>query len=148
MALAKDLLRRCARPLNGGLSHAPKELRLELLHALPALQCRQLSTVCFRQQSRALKTICVVSSACRRYQDSVRSFATAQLISQSLPRSKKAIMSSSDDVFVGSIDQGTTSTRFLIFDKHGEPVAIHQEEFSQIYPNPGYAPRHSKGFSV
>ena len=42
-----------------------------------------------------------------------------------------------DEVFVGSIDQGTTSTRFLIFDKTGEPVAIHQEEFSQIYPNPG-----------
>lgn len=42
-----------------------------------------------------------------------------------------------DEVFVGSIDQGTTSSRFLIFDKTGEPVAIHQEEFSQKYPNPG-----------
>ena len=41
------------------------------------------------------------------------------------------------EVFVGSIDQGTTSSRFLIFDKTGEPVAIHQEEFSQKYPNPG-----------
>lgn len=46
-------------------------------------------------------------------------------------------MASSDEVFVGSIDQGTTSTRFLIFDRAGEPVAIHQEEFTQIYPNPG-----------
>lgn len=46
-------------------------------------------------------------------------------------------MAPSDEVFVGSIDQGTTSTRFLIFDKAGEPVAVHQEEFSQIYPNPG-----------
>jgi hypothetical protein len=45
----------------------------------------------------------------------------------------------SDEVFVGSIDQGTTSSRFLIFDKQGEPVAVHQEEFSQIYPHPGYA---------
>ncbi|KAK3058580.1 Glycerol kinase [Extremus antarcticus] len=43
-----------------------------------------------------------------------------------------------DEVFVGSIDQGTTSSRFLIFDKNGEPVAVHQEEFSQIYPNPGW----------
>ena len=43
-----------------------------------------------------------------------------------------------DEVFVGSIDQGTTSSRFLIFDKTGEPVAIHQEEFKQMYPNPGY----------
>lgn len=46
-------------------------------------------------------------------------------------------MAASDEVFVGSIDQGTTSSRFLIFDKAGEPVAVHQEEFSQIYPNPG-----------
>ena len=42
-----------------------------------------------------------------------------------------------NEVFVGSIDQGTTSSRFLIFDKNGEPVAVHQEEFKQIYPNPG-----------
>ncbi|KAJ6010713.1 hypothetical protein N7451_002125 [Penicillium sp. IBT 35674x] len=42
------------------------------------------------------------------------------------------------DIFVGSIDQGTTSTRFLIFNRDGEPVASHQVEFSQIYPNPGW----------
>ncbi|OQE46344.1 hypothetical protein PENCOP_c001G03334 [Penicillium coprophilum] len=42
------------------------------------------------------------------------------------------------DTFVGSIDQGTTSTRFLIFNREGEPVASHQVEFSQIYPNPGW----------
>lgn len=39
--------------------------------------------------------------------------------------------------FVGSIDQGTTSSRFLIFNKSGEPVASHQIEFKQIYPKPG-----------
>ncbi|KAK3722136.1 Glycerol kinase [Vermiconidia calcicola] len=44
----------------------------------------------------------------------------------------------STETFVGSIDQGTTSSRFLIFDTKGEPVAVHQEEFSQIYPNPGW----------
>nr|POE79668.1 glycerol kinase [Quercus suber] len=47
-------------------------------------------------------------------------------------------MASADEVFVGSIDQGTTSSRFLIFDKSGEPVAVHQEEFSQIHPKPGW----------
>lgn len=47
-------------------------------------------------------------------------------------------MASKEEVFVGSIDQGTTSSRFLVFDKAGEPVAVHQEEFSQIYPHPGY----------
>lgn len=41
------------------------------------------------------------------------------------------------EVFVGSIDQGTTSSRFLVFDTAGEPVAIHQEEFTQIYNQPG-----------
>ncbi|KAJ5983574.1 Glycerol kinase [Penicillium waksmanii] len=40
--------------------------------------------------------------------------------------------------FVGSIDQGTTSTRFLIFNRDGEPVASHQVEFTQIYPHPGW----------
>jgi glycerol kinase len=51
-------------------------------------------------------------------------------------------MQPSEEIFVGSIDQGTTSSRFLIFNKEGEPVASHQVEFTQIYPNPGYV--HSK----
>jgi glycerol kinase len=41
------------------------------------------------------------------------------------------------EVFVGSIDQGTTSSRFLIFNKSGDPIASHQIEFKQIYPQPG-----------
>ncbi|OAP54795.1 glycerol kinase [Fonsecaea erecta] len=47
-------------------------------------------------------------------------------------------MGSTQEVFVGSIDQGTTSSRFLIFNKRGEPVASHQLEFKQIYPHPGW----------
>ncbi|KEF52126.1 glycerol kinase [Exophiala aquamarina CBS 119918] len=47
-------------------------------------------------------------------------------------------MGSTQEVFVGSIDQGTTSSRFLIFNKQGEPVASHQLEFKQIYPQPGW----------
>lgn len=39
--------------------------------------------------------------------------------------------------FIGSIDQGTTSTRFIIFDGLGEPVAQHQIEFKQHYPSSG-----------
>lgn len=39
--------------------------------------------------------------------------------------------------YIGSIDQGTTSTRFIIFDGVGEPVAQHQIEFTQIYPHSG-----------
>ncbi|KIV86319.1 glycerol kinase, variant [Exophiala sideris] len=44
----------------------------------------------------------------------------------------------SHETFVGSIDQGTTSTRFLIFKPDGEPIASHQIEFKQIYPHPGW----------
>ena len=39
--------------------------------------------------------------------------------------------------FIGSIDQGTTSTRFLIFDGTGSPIASHQLEFRQMYPHSG-----------
>ena len=39
--------------------------------------------------------------------------------------------------FIGSIDQGTTSTRFLIFDGTGSPIASHQMEFKQMYPHSG-----------
>lgn len=42
--------------------------------------------------------------------------------------------------FVGSIDQGTTSSRFLIFDGEGNPVASHQLEFENLYPKSGYVP--------
>jgi hypothetical protein len=39
--------------------------------------------------------------------------------------------------FIGAIDQGTTSTRFIIFNGIGEPVAQHQIEFTQMYPESG-----------
>ena len=40
--------------------------------------------------------------------------------------------------FIGAIDQGTTSTRFLIFDRAGHIVACAQKEHEQIYPQPGW----------
>jgi hypothetical protein len=40
--------------------------------------------------------------------------------------------------FIGAIDQGTTSSRFLIFNSKGEVVVTHQLEFKQIYPQSGY----------
>jgi len=40
--------------------------------------------------------------------------------------------------FVGAIDQGTTSSRFLIFNSRGEVVVTHQIEFKQIYPQSGW----------
>ena len=40
--------------------------------------------------------------------------------------------------YVLSIDQGTTSTRAIIFDKSGTPLATAQQEFAQIYPKAGW----------
>ncbi len=43
------------------------------------------------------------------------------------------------DWFIGSVDSGTTSSRFLIFNGKGTPIASHQIEFDNIYPQSGYA---------
>ena len=40
--------------------------------------------------------------------------------------------------YVAAIDQGTTSTRFIIFDHAGRIVAVDQQEHKQIYPRPGW----------
>ena len=40
--------------------------------------------------------------------------------------------------YIMSIDQGTTSTRAIIFDKHANCVGIAQKELINMYPNPGW----------
>jgi glycerol kinase len=40
--------------------------------------------------------------------------------------------------FAAAVDQGTTSTRCMIFEKGGGVVSIHQMEHEQIYPQPGF----------
>ncbi|GAQ08287.1 glycerol kinase [Aspergillus lentulus] len=42
------------------------------------------------------------------------------------------------DRFIGAIDQGTTSSRFIIFDCTGVPVAKYQTEFRQIHEHSGW----------
>jgi glycerol kinase len=42
------------------------------------------------------------------------------------------------DTYVGAIDQGTTGTRFMIFDHGGDVVASAYEKHEQIYPEPGW----------
>lgn len=39
---------------------------------------------------------------------------------------------------IGAIDQGTTSTRFIVFDRAGHITAVAQKEHEQIYPSPGW----------
>lgn len=40
--------------------------------------------------------------------------------------------------FILTIDQGTTSSRAILFDKKGKIVSLSQKEFKQIYPKPGW----------
>jgi glycerol kinase len=40
--------------------------------------------------------------------------------------------------YVAAIDQGTTSTRCILFNRRGETVSVHQLEHTQIFPRPGW----------
>ncbi|MGA9571091.1 MAG: FGGY family carbohydrate kinase, partial [Candidatus Acidiferrales bacterium] len=40
--------------------------------------------------------------------------------------------------YLGAIDQGTTSTRFIVFDRSGRIVSAAQKEHAQIFPKPGW----------
>ncbi|MCQ2081394.1 MAG: glycerol kinase GlpK [Lachnospiraceae bacterium] len=40
--------------------------------------------------------------------------------------------------YVMALDQGTTSSRCILFDKRGNIVSMAQKEYTQIYPNPGW----------
>ena len=40
--------------------------------------------------------------------------------------------------YIGAIDQGTTSSRFIVFDHSGKIISLAQREHAQIYPKPGW----------
>jgi glycerol kinase len=42
------------------------------------------------------------------------------------------------DKFILALDQGTTSSRSIVFDKHGNIISVAQKEFEQIFPQPGW----------
>jgi glycerol kinase len=42
------------------------------------------------------------------------------------------------NAYILALDQGTTSSRAILFDRHGEPVTVTQKEFRQHYPRPGW----------
>jgi glycerol kinase len=46
--------------------------------------------------------------------------------------------------YAAALDQGTTSTRFMIFDHAGQVVGIDQKEHEQIYPKPGWVEHDAK----
>ena len=40
--------------------------------------------------------------------------------------------------YAAAVDQGTTSTRFMVFDHGGQVVSVDQKEHEQIFPKPGW----------
>src|ERR1700761_573166 len=42
------------------------------------------------------------------------------------------------DQYILALDQGTTSSRAMLFDRNGKVVSTAQKEFEQIYPQPGW----------
>jgi len=42
------------------------------------------------------------------------------------------------DKYILALDQGTTSSRAIVFNLHGIPISSAQKEFTQIYPQPGW----------
>lgn len=40
--------------------------------------------------------------------------------------------------YIISLDEGTTSCRAVLYDKNANPVGSMQQEFTQIYPQPGW----------
>lgn len=61
----------------------------------------------------------------------------SSLLSLTFPQRVRKITTRMSSSYIGAIDQGTTSTRFLIFDQDGNLITWHQLEFKQLYPRPG-----------
>jgi glycerol kinase len=59
-----------------------------------------------------------------------------------LPSNQEAVMS---ECHILAIDQGTTSSRAMIFDQSGHCVALAQQEFKQIYPQDGWVEHDPEG---
>ena len=46
--------------------------------------------------------------------------------------------------YILALDQGTSSSRAILFDRNGQPKAVSQKEFTQIFPKPGWVEHNPK----
>jgi glycerol kinase len=51
---------------------------------------------------------------------------------------QKPVEKTMQDQYILALDQGTTSSRAMVFDRQGNVVSVAQKEFGQIYPQPGW----------
>ena len=73
-------------------------------------------------------------SVCRRATRAIAPLYVARrscFVTSGLARSFSASALRMGGKFVGSIDNGTTSTRFIIFDEQANVIAVHSKEFTQ-----------------
>src|SRR5271165_4161852 len=61
--------------------------------------------------------------------------AASAIMARANPRREESLRMAS---YIGAIDQGTTSSRFIVFDRSGRIVSTAQKEHEQIYPKPGW----------
>lgn len=108
------------RGISSALSDSPAQL-----NALTAV-CQKLLP------DRGGATECIIS----RFQSSVfaqKAFTAANSQSRDI-FSKSGAMA---PAYIGALDQGTTSTRFIMYDEQAHQVASHQLEHQQICPQAG-----------
>ena len=67
-----------------------------------------------------------------------KSAKIAKICNASLRKNSSGVQDPILSHYIGAIDQGTTSTRFIIFDRAGRVVVCAQKEHRQIYPQPGW----------
>ncbi len=63
---------------------------------------------------------------------------TDMVASEDRSSARRAGETVTDPTYVGAIDQGTTGTRFMVFDHDGQVVSSAYETHEQIYPEPGW----------
>src|SRR5688572_5242624 len=89
-----------------------------------------------RRHSWRIRLRCVDQQASRGARGSSMTPSTHDRPSATADRSLRTGPSSGK--FVLALDQGTTSSRAIVFDRSGKAVASAQQEFPQIFPGPGH----------
>src|SRR5215831_14083886 len=64
------------------------------------------------------------------------SYPVRRVVATSLPAARQGVGGSVK--YILALDQGTTSSRALLFDRSGSVSAVAQREFDQLFPQPGW----------
>ncbi|MBF8282438.1 MAG: glycerol kinase, partial [Anaerolineales bacterium] len=90
-----------------------------------------------RTQGRSPKPVSEVLTDVQKKRE-LRAKLEERGLAQAKPRPAESLKPDRQPRYVAAIDQGTTSTRFMVFDYAGQVIAIDQKEHQQLYPRPGW----------